>query len=200
MTHLTDEQAIAKANSMDWFDNQAGVVDFLKPKKKLITIKPKGNNNDLSLMTVAQLQDQYVLAIEQLDVMKDVPKNLREFVNQKATKIYSYMLAIRIELRKKQTKGDSLILDEVLKLKSMLDENKLNQRISMLENELSQARESKVGEKAAKKAERIERANTREIMIHIKFKGLVKEYIGDDKYMTLIREADVLADAELSKG
>lgn len=199
MTHLTDEQAIAKANSMDWFDNQAGVVDFLKPKKKLITIKPKGNDNDLSLMTVAQLQDQYVLAIEQLDVMKDVPKNLREFVNQKATKIYSYMLAIRIELRKKQTKGDSLILDEVLKLKSMLDENKLNQRISMLENELSQARESKVGEKATKKAERIERANAREIMIHIKFKGLVKEYIGDDKYMTLIREADVLADAELSK-
>lgn len=45
---LSDELALQKANSMDWFDNQAGMTSFVKPRpKKLITKKPKVDINDL---------------------------------------------------------------------------------------------------------------------------------------------------------
>lgn len=206
MTHLTDEQAIAKANSIEWFDNQAGMADFFTPKKKLTLSKPKQKSIDLEDMTVDQLQEQYVLAKDQLNVMKDVPKELREFVNDKSNKIYSYMLAIKIILGKKQGEEGKLPLSNFIKPKDDLEKKELEReikslksKISILNNDLAQARLSNAGEKAKKRAERIGKATAREIMIHNKFKRLVKEYIGEDKYMTIIREADVLADAELNK-
>lgn len=200
MSNLSDEQALAKANSMDWFDNQAGVIDFVKPKKTIQI--PKKKTTDLSMLSVEELQEQYILAQEQLTVIKDVPKELTKFVSDKSNKIFSYMLAIKQILRKKQSKEDNLMFDELFRLREGADRvtiKKLNEKISQLTNELNHARNSSIGEKTKKKIQNIEDAKRREIMIHIKFKGVVKEYVGNDKYLTLIREADVLADAELNK-
>lgn len=200
MNNLSDEQALAKANSMDWFDNQAGVIDFVKPKKTIQM--PKKKTTDLSMLSVEELQEQYILAQEQLSVIKDVPKELTKFVSDKSNKIFSYMLAIKQILRKKQSKEDNLMFDELFRLREGVDRvtiKKLNEKISQLTNELNHARSSNIGEKTKKKIQNIEDAKRREIMIHIKFKGVVKEYVGNDKYLTLIREADVLADAELNK-
>lgn len=202
MSNLSDEQALAKANSMDWFDNQAGVVDFIKPNKKRVFVKNETRPTNLESMTVEQLQEQYILAQEQLSVIKDVPKELTKFVSDKSNKIFSYMLAIKQILRKKQSKEDNLMFDELFRLREGADRvtiKKLNEKISQLTNELNHARSSNIGEKTKKKIQNIEDAKRREIMIHIKFKSVVKEYVGNDKYLTLIREADVLADAELNK-
>ena len=198
MTYLTDEQAIAKANSIEWFDNQAGMADFFTPKKKLTLSRPKQKELDLDDMTIEQLKEKYTIAREQLNVINDVPKELRELINDRSRKVYSYMLAIKTAITKKQIeiRGVSSVeeqKDYEVEIKG------LKGKIAALNNQLAQAKLSNNEGKAAKKLEKIEKATAREIMIHIKFKGLVKEYIGEDKYMTLIREADVLAGAELNK-
>lgn len=198
MTYLTDEQAIAKANSIEWFDNQAGMADFFTPKKKLTLSRPKQKELDLDDMTIEQLKEKYTIAREQLNVINDVPKELRELINDRSRKVYSYMLAIKTAITKKQIeiRGVSSVeeqKDYEVEIKG------LKGKIAALNNQLAQAKLSNNEGKAAKKLEKIEKATAREIMIHIKFKGLVKEYIGEDKYITLIREADVLADAELNK-
>ena len=198
MTYLTDEQAIAKANSIEWFDNQAGMADFFTPKKKLTLSRPKQKELDLDDMTIEQLKEKYTIAREQLNVINDVPKELRELINDRSRKVYSYMLAIKTAITKKQIeiRGVSSIeeqKDYEVEIKG------LKGKIAALNNQLAQAKLSNNEGKAVKKLEKIEKATAREIMIHIKFKGLVKEYIGEDKYMTLIREADVLAGAELNK-
>ena len=198
MTYLTDEQAIAKANSIEWFDNQAGVTDFFTPKKKLTLSRPKQKELDLEDMTIEQLHEKYKIAREQLNVINDVPKELREFVSDRSVKVYSYMLAIKTTITKKQIEIKGA--DIVEKQKDYEAEIKaLKGKVAAISNQLSQAKLSNSAGKAVKKLEKIERATAREIMIHNKFKRLVKEYIGEDKYMTIIREADVLADAELNK-
>lgn len=198
MTYLTDEQAIAKANSIEWFDNQAGMADFFTPKKKLTLSRPKQKELDLDDMTIEQLHEKYKLAREQLNVINDVPKELRELINDRSRKVYSYMLAIKTALTKKQIEIKGV--GSVEKQKDYEVEIKgLKGKIAALNNQLNQAKLSNNEGKAAKKLEKIEKATAREIMIHVKFKGLVKEYIGEDKYITLIREADVLADSELNK-
>lgn len=198
MTYLTDEQAIAKANSIEWFDNQAGMADFFTPKKKLTLSRPKQKELDLDDMTIEQLHEKYKLAREQLNVINDVPKDLREFINDRSGKVYSYMLAIKTALTKKQIEIKGV--GSVEKQKDYEVEIKgLKGKIAALNNQLNQAKLSNNEGKAARKLEKIEKATAREIMIHVKFKGLVKEYIGEDKYITLIREADVLADSELNK-
>lgn len=198
MTYLTDEQAIAKANSIEWFDNQAGMADFFAPKKKLTLSRPKQKELDLDDMTIEQLHEKYALAREQLNVINDVPKELRELINDRSRKVYSYMLAIKTALTKKQIEIKGV--GSVEKQKDYEVEIKgLKGKIAALNNQLNQAKLSNNEGKAAKKLEKIEKATAREIMIHVKFKGLVKEYIGEDKYITLIREADVLADSELNK-
>lgn len=203
MNQLTDEQALAKANSIEWFDNQAGMIDFVKPKKKRVFTSNRATTPNLENMTVEQLQEQYILAQEQLSVIKDVPKELTKFVSDKSNKVFSYMLAVRQILRKKQSKEDNIMLDELFKLResdAQVTIKNLNGKISQLTNELNQVRSSSISEKTKKKIQNIEDAKRREIMIHIKFKGVVKDYVGHDKYLTMIREADVLADAELNKG
>lgn len=198
MTHLTDEQAIAKANSIEWFDNQAGMADFFTPKKKLTLSRPKQKELDLDDMTIEQLHEKYKLAREQLNVINDVPKDLREFISDRSKKVYSYMLAIKTAITKKQIEAKGV--ESVEKQKDYEAEIKaLKGKMAALNNQLSQAKLSNSGVRAAKKLEKIERAAAREIMIHNKFKRLVKEYIGEDKYMTIIREADVLAEAELNR-
>ena len=75
----------------------------------------------------------------------------------------------------------------------------LKEEIERLKVELSQARSSNSLKREQLKNDNIKKTNAREILIHHKFKQLVKEKIGIDSYMVLIREADVLADAELNK-
>lgn len=204
MSNLSDEQALAKANSMDWFDNQAGVIDFVKPKKTIQM--PKKKTTDLSMLSVEELQNEYVISLDQLEAIKDAPKELRQYVSDKSNKVFGYMLAIKRELKKKSSKEQNLLTYELITLRANAESNQesnksknLKEEIERLKIELSQARSSNSLKREQLKNDNIKKANAREILIHHKFKQLVKEKIGLDSYMILIREADVLADAELNK-
>lgn len=206
MNKLTDEQALAKANSMDWFDNQAGLVDYV-PKKKTICFKKKQDLNDMS---IDELQKEYLIAKDQLDVLKDVPDELKQHVSDKSNRILSYMLCVKRLLKAKQINDQGLLPDDLAKLRKVTLGNSdsiddelasLRKKVVDLKAELQKQNQVNSNRKQERmlKYENLDKSNKQAIMIHIKFKELVKEMVGNDKYMTMIREANVLADAELNK-
>lgn len=206
MSKLSDEQALAKANSMDWFDNQAGVVDFIKPKKTICFVKKP----DLNDMTVEELQKEYIIAKDQLNVLKDVPDEIKQHVRDKSNRILSYMLCVKRLLKAKQINDQGLISDDLVKLRKVALGNSdsidgeldsLRKKVAELKAELQKQNQANSNRKQKRtlKYENLDKSNKQAIMIHVKFKELVKEMVGNDGYMAMIREANILADAELNK-
>ena len=71
---LSDELALQKANSIDWFDNQAGMTSFIKPRpKKALQKKSKVDINDLSF---DELAEKYAETMERLHIYGATPKEL----------------------------------------------------------------------------------------------------------------------------
>lgn len=206
MSKLSDEQALAKANSMDWFDNQAGLVDYT-PKKKTICFVKKPDLND---MTIEELQKAYLIAKDQLNVLKDVPDELKQHVRDKSNRILSYMLCAKRLLKAKQINDQGLVSDGLVKLGKVAlgnpdsidgELNSLRKKVVDLKAELQKQNQANSNRKQERtlKYENLDKSNKQAIMIHVKFKELVKEMVGNDKYVAMIREANVLADAELNK-
>lgn len=206
MSKLSDEQALAKANSMDWFDNQAGLVDYT-PKKKTISFVKKPDLND---MTIEELQKEYIIAKDQLNVLKDIPDEIKQHVRDKSNRILSYMLCVKRLLKAKQINDQGLISDDLVKLRRVALGNSdsidgeldsLRKKVAELKAELQKQNQANSNRKQKRtlKYENLDKSNKQAIMIHVKFKELVKEMVGNDGYMAMIREANILADAELNK-
>lgn len=197
---LSDDEALKKANAVAWFDNGANTVSWIDPNKSSKKFK-RENLNDL---TVEQLQEKYALAIEQLRAFGDVPDEARQFVGQHASKLFSFMLAIRATIKSKATPEQSLFLQqfEEYRKKAISKENSSNSSLKMQVNNLTQQLESlktaRSKEKSSVKLRNMELADNRERMIHIVFKKLVKERIGEIAYLSLIQEADVIADTKIA--
>ena len=197
---LSDDEALKKANAVNWFDNKANCVSWIQPK----TNKKKFKREDLNELSVEQLQDKYALAIDQLKAFGDVPEDAKQFVGQHASKLFSFMLAIRATIKSKATPEQNLFMEqfEDYRKKAISKENSSNSALKIQVNNLTQQLESlktaRSKEKSSVKLRNMELADNRERMIHIEFKKLVKERIGEIAYLSLIQEADVIADTKIA--
>lgn len=197
---LSDEEALKKANAVVWFDNKANSVSWIEPNKS----RKKFKREDLNELSVEQLQEKYALAIDQLKAFGDVPEDAKQFVGAHASKLFSFMLAIRATIKSKATPEQSLFLQqfEEYRKKAISKENSSNSSLKIQVNNLTQQLESlktaRSKEKSSVKLRNMELADNRERMIHIEFKKLVKERIGEIAYLSLIQEADVIADTKIA--
>ena len=197
---LSDDEALKKANAVAWFDNRANTVSWIKPNKNSKTFK-RENLEDLS---VEQLQEKYALAIDQLKAFGDVPEDAKQFVGAHASKLFSFMLAIRAAIKSKASPEQSLFMEQFEKYrkKAIAKDNNSNGNLKMQINNLTQQLESlksaRSKEKSLVKLRNLELADNRERMIHIEFKKLVREKLGEIAYLSLIQEADINADSMIA--
>lgn len=197
---LSDDEALKKANAVNWFDNKANTVSWIEPNKS----SKKFKREDLNALSVEQLQDKYALAIDQLRAFGDVPEDAKQFVGQHASKLFCFMLAIRATIKSKATPEQSIFMEqfEDYRKKALSKDNQSNSTLKMQVNNLTQQLESlksaRSKEKSSVKLRNMELADNRERMIHIEFKKLVKEKIGEIAYLSLIQEADVIADTKIA--
>lgn len=194
---LSDDEALKKANAVTWFDNKANSVSRINPNKNSKTFK-RDNLDDLS---IEQLQEKYALAIDQLKAFGDVPEDAKQFVGAHASKLFSFMLAIRATIKSKASPEQSLFMEQFEKYrkKAIAKDNSSNGNLKMQINNLTQQLESlkskRHNEKSAIKLRNLELADNRERIIHIEFKKLVREKLGEIAYLSLIQEADINADS-----
>lgn len=211
---LDDDEAIKKANSVQWFDNQAGAVEWMKPKKKRVT--PIRTNADLNEMSFEELGDLYTSMFEKLHVLNSLPSELRIEQRENVQKTIGFTVAIKIAMRKKANPEQSAFLNDyeqmrkkVAKSSGIQDRDSaeqieqmksiiagLQRKATQLTKELEDARAAK---SKTLKIERMRLANDRENMIHFYFKKIVKDEIGESHYLELINKADELADARLEE-
>ena len=200
---LSDDLALQKANSIDWFDNQAGMTSFVKPRpRKTIIKKSRVDINDLSF---DELAEKYAETMERLHVYRATPKELLECLKDEIAGTVKFMVILKIRMSKVANPEQSMFLKEFDKLKKKVaiksgdgDEvAKLRNQVNQLSEHIKALKESVNPNAHAEKMERIKLSNDRERRIHRHFKELIKPVIGTDEYLPLIRKASELADAEL---
>lgn len=202
-SNISDELALQKANSMDWLDNQANAVDFVKPKlKRTVFKKAKVDINDLSF---DELTEKYAETMERLHAYRSTPKELLDCLKDEISGTVKFMVILKIRMAKVANPEQSMFLKEFDKLKKKVaiksgdgDEvAKLRNQVNQLSEHIKTLKESVNPNAHAEKMERIKLSNDRERRIHRHFKELIKPVIGTDEYLPLIRKASELADAEL---
>ena len=200
---LSDELALQKANSMDWFDNQAGMTSFVKPRpKKLITKKPKVDINDLSF---DELAEKYAETMERLHVYRATPKELLDCLKDEIAGTVKFMVILKIRMAKIANSDQSLFLREFEKLKEKVaissarasEFHSLKIEINDLKQKLASSEK-----KHAINPDHNSEWKEKELQVYYKFKRLVRDRLGDGEYIPLIQKADEMAksDTEAGKG
>ncbi|MFW2056306.1 hypothetical protein [Acinetobacter haemolyticus] len=184
---LDDEAALKKANQMD-FKNQSKPLNFGHSLRK-----PKIAIETLNFDELLNLCED---ASSRLETYRSMPEDIKAVVNDQIVGTAKFLSTVKNQMRKVATSEQ---LRSYGLYKGLGNHNALKGQISQLENELSQLKLSGVTAKEVQKLKNTIEANNREILIHINFKKLVKEHVGDSTYLSLIREASVLADCSLAK-
>ena len=205
-SNISDELALQKANSMDWLDNQANAVDFIKPKLKRTVFKKA--KVDLSDLSFNELAEKYAETMERLHAYRSTPNELLDCLKDEISGTVRFMVALKIRMSKVANPEQSMFLKEFDKLKKKVaiksgdseEVAKLKNQVKQLSEHINTLKESVNPNAHAEKMERIRLTNDRERCIHRHFKELIKPLIGIDSYMVLIRKASDAADAEIEAG
>ncbi|MCH7380649.1 hypothetical protein [Acinetobacter higginsii] len=184
LNQLDDEAAIKKANQIG-FKEQRNVGNSLR--------KPKIAIETLAFDELLELCDD---ASSRIETYRSMPEDIKAMMNEQILGTVRFISTVKNQMRKVATPEQ---LRSYGLYKGINDYNALKGQISRLENELSQHKLSSVTVKEAQKLRNTIEANNREILIHINFKKLVKEHIGESFYLSLIREASILADCGLNE-
>ncbi|KQK45905.1 hypothetical protein A1D06_15150 [Acinetobacter baumannii] len=186
LNQLEDEEALKKANQID-FKNQSKPLNIGHSLRK-----PKIAIETLSFNELIELCED---ASSRLETYRSLPEDIKAVANDQIIGTVKFLSTVKNQMRKVATPEQ---IRSYGLYKGINDYNALKAQVSMLENELNQHRSSGITEKEVQKLKNTIAANQREILIHINFKRLVKGHIGESIYLSLIREASVLADCHLS--
>lgn len=200
---LSDELALQKANSMDWFDNQAGMTSFVKPRpKKLITKKSKVDINDLSF---DELAEKYAETMERLHVYRTTPKELLDCLKDEIAGTVKFMVILKIRMAKIANSDQSIFLREFEKLKEKVAISSARaSEFHSLKFEINDLKQKLASNEKKRKInpDHDNERKEKELQVYYKFKRLVRDRLGDGEYIPLIQKADEMAksDTEAGKG
>lgn len=210
MNYLTDEQAILKANSLDW---------------------TKGNHNqnerdkfDFDSATVEELLELYNDQVAKIKNLRALEEDIGFRDDLKMKRISKFATLVRMKLINRD--GGRELLEKVKrenKIGNITQDKdiiieKLSKKVENLNTEISKLKDSKkseidfyksevnrlgeqikyINEKQRQKIANIELSNRRNHLIYSNFKGLIKNHLGMSAYLEIIQEADNMADLELT--
>ena len=198
---LSDELALQKANSIDWFDNQAGMTSFVKARpKKALPRKSKVDINDLSF---DELAEKYAETMERLHIYRATPKELLGCLKDEIAGTVKFMVILKIRMAKIANPDQSLFLKEFEKLKEKVAIS--NARASEFHNLKVEVNDLKQKLASSEKKRAVNPDHNsewkeKELQVYTKFKRLVKDRLGDSEYIPMIKKADEMAKAEIEAG
>lgn len=200
-TILSDEQALRIANSKEWFDNKAGVIDFVKPKPRKIGFKK--SKVDINGLSFDELAEKYAETMERLHVYRATPKELLECLRDEIAGTVKFMVILKIRMTKIANPDQSLFLKEFEKLKEKVAISSARASefhgLKVEINDLKQKLAS--GEKKRKiNPDHNNEWKEKELQVYYKFKRLVRDRLGDDEYIPLIEKADEMAKSDTKAG
>lgn len=210
MNYLTDEQAILKANNLDWSKR---------------TTKPNERDKfDFDSATTEELLELYNDQVAKIGNLKALEEDIGFRDDLKMERISKFATLVRMKLIKRD--GGRELLDKVKrekKIGKITQEKdntiaKLSKKIDDLNVEIGKLKDGKkseidfykseidrlgeqiktINEKQRQKIANIELSNKRNHLIYSNFKGLIKNHLGMQVYLEIIQEADRLADLELA--
>lgn len=181
-----------------FYDNHANNIEYFNIHNK----KPKQKKRefvDLSLISNDELFELHVETKIKLEDVTEVYKLTKsEFVLEKLNRISRFRTAIRVAMKKRKVLTYS---EYNLKLATLEAKLKSNTAIANNDSELKKYKKlyedqlkSNVAIKEVERTKRCELNVMRELNIHREFKLLIKEHIGDDAYLRLIKTASDLVD------
>lgn len=198
---LSDDLALKKANSIDWFDNQAGMTSFVKSRpKKTIVKKGKVDINDLSF---DELAEKYAETMERLHVYRSTPKELLECLRDEIAGTVKFMVILKIRMTKIANPDQSLFLKEFEKLKEKVAiSGARTSEFHNLKVEINDLKQKLASSENKRKInpDHNNEWKEKELQVYYKFKRLVRDRLGDDEYIPLIKKADEMAKSEAEAG
>lgn len=183
-----------------WFDNQANMVDFIKPKE-----------NRLEDLTVEELKEKLLETNQQITSWADLYKKApNDAFLERLTKLNRFRCALQINILKKRRNGDDPAYAELKQLKAtqFLLHNKLQSELSSLRKQVAKAEKVKTRllqhieslqkaiQNQKQKTINVRESTHRNIRIHNIFKELIKDEIGMARYLEIISQADKIENGE----
>lgn len=173
----------------------SNLLNQLKDQRRMVDNILRRPKIAIETLTFDELLDLCEDASSRVETYRSMPEDIKALMNEQIIGTVRFISTVKNQMRKVATSEQ---LRSYGLYKGMGNHNALKGQISQLENELSQIKLSGVTVKETQKLKNTIEANKREILIHINFKKLVKEHVGDSTYLSLIREASVLADCSLA--
>lgn len=181
---LSDEEALKKANSVM-------CTAKFEPKK----VAPKTARKTVQDMSDSELESEWFRNNERLNTFAQMPKEVRSEMRDKIVKLVGFISYLKHEMKKRDLVFDGLVSDDSKYLKAEI--SKLSKQVAHLKNQNEQLLDGRSSLKQQRKIENIKVARDRDVLIHMSFKKLVKEYLGEPEYMALIRQATEIAEQNL---
>ena len=187
------DETVKTTDNSQWFDNQANVIDFVKPKERLEDF------------TVEELKEKLLETNQQITSWADLYKQTQnELFLEKLAKLNRFRCALQINILKKRRSGDDPAYSEVKQLKAtqFVLHNKMQGEISSLRKQLARSEKANTGllqqnellrkgiQNQKQKTINVQQSTHRNIRIHNIFKELIKDEIGAARYLELISQAD----------
>lgn len=198
---LNDDLAWEKANSIDWFDNQAGMTSFVKPRPKKTTIKK--SKVDINGLSFDELAEKYAETMERLHVYRSTPKELLECLKDEIAGTVKFMVILKIRMAKIANPNQSLFLKEFEKLKEKVAISSARaSEFHTLKVEINDLKQKLASSEKKRKInpDHNNEWKEKELQVYYKFKRLVRDRLGDDEYIPLIEKADEMAKSDTEAG
>lgn len=211
---LSDEEALAKANSQPWYDNQAGLVDYINQPKKVFRPQQKPNQVNkaqASERTVTRVEDlnaeqcsvHFAEAIERINSYQSLPPEVKRLMRDSIVRTARYTSALKIRMKQIADPEQLTLLAYVENMRNRVVKNRaLHDEINALRSQLDECKSPELllirQQKAEIKKLHIKNARDRDLVIHGYFKQLVKSEFGDDEFLSLITEATRRAEKDLA--
>jgi molybdopterin converting factor small subunit len=177
----------------EWFDNQANSVEWVD--------KPQYTDQ----FTVEELKEKLLQTNQYLEAWGEAYKVTQsEELLQKVMKTTRFRAILRLAIIKRQRDSDDPLFNELREVKA--EKHKLHKEniqlmaiISKLKSKLQgqiQANEGLLKGLATQKQKvvNVQKSNFRNNEIHCEFKEIIKRELGMERYLVLIKEADVAAE------
>lgn len=122
---LSDDEALTKANSMQWFDNQAGMVERFNPHYRPKKVnQPKRNTGrqqnkcNIEDLSFDECSERYAETVERLANYRHLPSVAKEAMKDNIVSTAKYLTALLIHMKRIAKPEEMTLVAYIERLKS----------------------------------------------------------------------------------
>lgn len=216
---LSDDEALLKANSMQWFDNQAGMVERFNPQNRTGSIKHKPKlqfvkkphtddqfykrgNERLETLNFEECSIRFGEAVERISTYQSLPSEVKELMKDSIVGTAKYMTALKIRMKQIANPEQMNLLAYVERMKNksvnakaLRDEN--NALRSQLNSNENQSVKTQRQQRTELRLLNAQTAKDLNLAVFSQLKQLIKDEYGEVAFLALIQQARMQADRQL---